>query len=88
MGEVSGFIKAGIHEESAVDTWNRMVDRWRGPTPRAKPPKRIVEHATFAEIAAELKVSHQAVQQIERRALRKCRRWCAQHGLRLTDLLG
>ena len=88
MGEVSGFVKAGIHEESTVDTWNRMVDRWRGPTPKAKPPRREVQHATLEEIASELGVTHQRVQQIERRALKKCRRWCAQHGLRLTDLLG
>ena len=49
----------------------------------------------LTEIARELglksrqgsPVSHQAVSQIEQRALRKCRQWCDAHGYRLADLL-
>ena len=42
---------------------------------------------THAEIAEELGVSQQRIQQIERLALRKCRRWCEKRGLCLADLL-
>lgn len=41
----------------------------------------------LAEVAAELGVSRQRIQQIERRALRKCRTWCEQRGLDLDLLL-
>ena len=59
---------------------------WR-PTPRAQPP-REVRNCTHEEVARALGVTHQRAQQIERAALRKLRRWCAQHGLRLEDLIG
>ncbi|MFL7811962.1 MAG: sigma factor-like helix-turn-helix DNA-binding protein, partial [Anaerolineae bacterium] len=45
-------------------------------------------HCTPEEVARALGVSHQRAQQIEKSALRKLRRWCAQHGLRMEDLIG
>ncbi len=42
---------------------------------------------THRQIARELGITHQRVQQIEREALRKCRTWCVAHGYRLEDLL-
>ncbi len=49
------------------------------------------EHAehfcTHDEIAAELGVTRQRVQQLERRALAKCRRECERRGLALADLV-
>lgn len=42
---------------------------------------------TYEEIGEQLGVSHTRVQQIEKRAIRKCRRWCAEHGYEPGDLL-
>ncbi len=39
------------------------------------------------EIAFEMRISEARVRQIQARALRKCRAWCAAHGYRLEDLL-
>ena len=41
---------------------------------------------TCEQIAAELGVSRVRVQQLERQALRKARRWCEAHGLAFEDL--
>ena len=40
-----------------------------------------VVYCTLAEVAAELGVSAQRARQIEKQALRKCRRWCRAHGV-------
>lgn len=43
---------------------------------------------TFMEVGRAVGVTHQAVIGIEKRALAKCRKWCAERGLRVEDLLG
>lgn len=45
--------------------------------------------ATMDEVAAELCVTRQRIDQIEKQALRKCTAWLARHypGVRLADLL-
>ncbi len=43
--------------------------------------------ATLAEVAKELGVSPERVRQIERQALRKCRRFCEHRGYRLEELV-
>ena len=38
-------------------------------------------------IAQELGIARQSVLNIQTRAIRKCRQWCADHGYELEDLL-
>lgn len=42
---------------------------------------------SYSEVAQSLGLSRQAVEQIERRALIKCRKWCETHGYELSDLV-
>jgi hypothetical protein len=41
---------------------------------------------TAQEVAEELDIPTVEVRKIERRAIRKLRRWCADHGLTVADL--
>ena len=42
---------------------------------------------TREEVAESLGISPGLVRRIELRALRKCLKWCEEHGLELSDLL-
>jgi hypothetical protein len=42
---------------------------------------------TREEVAEALGLSVGCVRRTERRALKKCRRWCDDHGLELADLI-
>ena len=58
--------------------------------PAPRPPRRNRHpdrERGLKEVAMLLGVSSQAVSQVELRALRKCRAWCAEQGLRIEDVL-
>lgn len=59
----------------------------KAATPRARLTAEDRPGASLGEVAEALGVTRQAVQQIEVRAIRKCRAWCERHGYRLEDLL-
>ena len=54
----------------------------RSPIPFDRP------HMTLEEVARELNISKQAVQQTERRALAKCAAYLRKQGISPEDLLG
>ena len=78
-------MKAFSVDNRDLDAWHRTFH----PTVERLERRDVqLQHEmTFAEIAAVLNCSQQAVQQTQRNALKKCRRWCAEHGLQLADLL-
>lgn len=77
----------GLLTDAAITVAQRLAGRI--------PPERLSrgevdgrpDGASLQEIGHELGLSHEAVRLIERRALAKCRRWCARHGLLLDDVL-
>lgn len=63
------------------------VNRSRAARKAARAPRAPRIGLTQSEVAADLGISQQTVAETEQRALRKCRLWCEQHGLKLDDLI-
>ena len=78
-------MKACSYRDSDLNEWHNVFH------PRIEPHQRrdvqLVHEMSAEEIAKHLGVSRQAVQQQLRSGISKCRRWCAEHGLRLEDLI-
>ena len=87
---------ADLFEFGALENLDELARRWPAEKPKRRetPPELLNGRLrTCAEVAALLaadgdQISRQAVDQIERRALVKCKRWAERHGFKLEDLLG
>ena len=78
-------MKAFRVRDSDLDRWARV---YRLPVEPLKRGEIEAEpERSFREIAVALNVTPQRAQQIQRNAIAKCRKWCAEHGLELSDLL-
>ena len=78
-------MKACSFHDNDLNEWARV---YRPPVEPLKRGEIEVEpEQTFREIAQQLGVTPQAVQQLQRSALKKCYAWCRERGLRLEDLI-
>jgi hypothetical protein len=81
------FLPAGAIVE-ATETVGRWP--WKPEAPPAQDKESFADRwggRTLEEVARELGVTRERVRQIEMMALRKCRAWAAERGMRLEDLL-
>ena len=75
-------------EEAVGLAWRLYPPQpYRRAPERMRATKATYGGCTLEEVAQHLGVTRQAVQQTEKRALEKCKRWCEERGLDLWDML-